>query len=441
MKRQSAKRTRKTTSPKKTKASTKKNDLIFVQIASYRDPQLLPTLKSMIENAKHPENLRIGIAWQHHPEDAWDNLDEYKDDSRFRILDINYKDSKGVCWARHAVQQLYKDEDYTLQIDSHHRFVPDWDQVSIDMLKGLQKEGHEKPLITAYIPSFDPDNEPAARVQEPWKMNFDRFIPEGAIFFLPASFDSFNDKDRPVRARFYSAHFAFTVGQFCTEVKHDPEYYFHGEEISIAVRAFTHGYDLFHPHKLIAWHEYTRKGRSKQWDDDPIWPQRNNNCHLRNRKLFGMDGEVQDIDFGEYGFGTVRTLKDYEKYSGVCFGKRAIQQYTLEHKEPPNPYPFKTDEEYENTFLKIFKHCIDIGYDQVPEKDYDFWCVVFKDDQNQDLYRKDATPDEIERMKNDPDGYCKVWREFPTDIKPRSWVVWPHSTSKGWCDQISGVLP
>ena len=44
-------------------------------------------------------------------------------------------------------------------------------------------------------------------------------------------------------------------------------------------------------------------------------------------------------------------------------------------------------------------------------------------------------------MKNDPDGYCKVWREFPTEIKPNSWVVWPHSSSKGWCDQITGVLP
>ena len=105
MKRQNVKKTR--TVKKKTSSKKKNNNLIFIQIASYRDPQLVPTLKSMIENAKNPQNLRIGIAWQHHPEDAWDNLDEYKEDSRFRILDINYKESKGVCWARHAVQQLY----------------------------------------------------------------------------------------------------------------------------------------------------------------------------------------------------------------------------------------------------------------------------------------------------------------------------------------------
>lgn len=419
----------------------KTENLIFVQIAAYRDPELSKTLKDMIDHAKNPQNLRIGIAWQHSSSDQWDNLDEYKTDDRFRIIDIDYKDSKGVCWARNAVQQLYKGEKYTLQIDSHHRFAQDWDDTLITMLTDLQAQGCPKPLITGYIPSFDPDNDPEKRVKEPWKMNFDRFIPEGAVFFLPASFDSFNDKDRPARGRFYSAHFAFTVGEFCTEVPHDPNYYFHGEEISIAVRAYTHGYDIFHPHKVVCWHEYTRKGRSKQWDDDPVWPQRNNDSHLRNRKLFEMDGLKKDIDFGPYDFGKKRSLKDYEKYSGLSFSKRAIQKYTLEHKEPPNPYVYETEEEWEKSFLKIFKHCIDIGYTQVPESDYDFWCVVFKDENDQDIHRQDADEAEITRMKNDPDGYCKVWREFSTDIKPKKWVVWPHSKSKGWCDIIQGNLP
>ena len=43
-------------------------------------------------------------------------------------------------------------------------------------------------------------------------------------------------------------------------------------------------------------------------------------------------------------------------------------------------------------------------------------------------------------MKSDPDGYCKVWREFKTDKKPVSWIVWPHSVSKEWADPITGNL-
>jgi hypothetical protein len=39
---------------------------IFVQIASYRDPQLEPTIKNMLENAKKPKNIHFGIARQFH---------------------------------------------------------------------------------------------------------------------------------------------------------------------------------------------------------------------------------------------------------------------------------------------------------------------------------------------------------------------------------------
>ena len=81
---------------------------IFVQIASYRDPQLVPTIKDMLANAKKPNNLVIGIARQYSEDDGFDNLDEYRKDKRFRILDIPYQDAKGVCWSRHQVQQLYK---------------------------------------------------------------------------------------------------------------------------------------------------------------------------------------------------------------------------------------------------------------------------------------------------------------------------------------------
>lgn len=414
------------------------NNKIFIQIASYRDPQLVPTIKDCIKNAKYPENLVFSIAWQHSVNDVWDNLDEFKDDSRFKIVDISHLDSKGACWARNTLQQNYDGEEYTLQIDSHHRFVENWDEECINMVKQLQAKGHKKPLLTSYVSSFNPENDPAERINIPWKMNFDRFIPEGAIFFLPASIDNYQELTEPIPARFYSAHFAFTLGQFVLEVPHDPDYYFHGEEISIAVRAYTWGYDLFHPHKVVVWHEYTRKGRAKQWDDDRKWVEKNNYSHKKNRKLFEMDGEVKDIDFGVYDFGKERTLEDYERYAGISFKKRAIQKYTLDNNIAPNPPLY--GEEFEKSFLSIFKHCIDIGFSSVPENDYEFWAVAFHGENDETIFRKDADANEINRMKNDPDGYCKVWREFQTDVKPKYWVVWPYSTSKGWCEKLSGNL-
>ena len=413
---------------------------IFVQIASYRDPELENTIKSMIENAKKPNNLRIGICRQYHPEDGFDTLNDYRKDKRFRILDVLYSESNGVCWARNQVQQLYDGEEYTLQIDSHMRFEKNWDDEFIKMIKQLQKKGFKKPLLTGYVSSFNPENDPAERVREPWRMVFDRFIPEGAVFFLPETIPGWEKMKEPVTARFYSAHFAFTVGQFSKEVQHDPEFYFHGEEISIAARAYTHGYDLFHPHKTLIWHEYTRKGRTKQWDDDIHWVSKNDFSHKKNRQLFSMDGEISDVDFGVYGFGTERTLKEYEIYSGLRFSKRAVQQYTLDKHYPPNPTIYETEEEWEASFATIFKHCIDIGYESVPETDYEYWVVAFHDENDETINRLDADIHEINRMKNDPDGYCKVWREFQTTHKPKYWVVWPYSTSKGWCDRLTGNL-
>ena len=413
---------------------------IFVQIASYRDPQLIPTIENMLENAKRPKNLRIGVARQFHPDDKFDDLSKFENDSRFRILNIPHEEAEGVCWARNLVQQLYQDEEYTLQIDSHMRFAPNWDDEMIKMVKQLQMKGYKKPLLTGYVSSFDPDNDPQGRVQEPWRMSFDRFIPEGAVFFLPETIPGWRDMKEPVPARFYSAHYAFTLGQFTKEVQHNPEYYFHGEEISISARAYTCGYDLFHPHKVLIWHEYTRKGRTKQWDDDKKWVDRNNKSHLLNRKLFGMDGLEQEGHDGPFGFGSERSLRDYEKYAGLLFEKRAVQQYTLDKNYPPNPYNYETEEEWKKNFASVFKHCIDINYGSVPEKDYDFWVVAFHGPNDETLFRKDADKNEIQRVMNDPDGYGKVWREFQTETKPTYWVVWPFSTSKGWCERITGNL-
>ncbi len=428
---------------------------IFIQIASYRDPQLVPTVKDCIAKAKWPENLVFCIAWQHSTDE---NIDEIKSLSNVKIIDIDYLQSRGACWARNQIQQHYNDEEYTLQLDSHHRFVENWDEVIIGMYNQLKTMGYAKPLLTGYIPSFDPENDPTGRVQTPWRMDFDRFIPEGAVFFLPASIDDWRDRTAPVAARFYSAHFCFTSGAFCKEVPHDPQYYFHGEEISIAARAFTHGYDLFHPHRLVAWHEYTRKGRTKHWDDhaghkkDEVvdkkdWGQRNSECHLRNRKLFSMDGESHDsIEWGPYGFGSVRTLRDYEKYAGINFKKRAVQKQTIDKEYPPNGWwGFEDDEEWEKSFLCVFKHCIDLQLSQFPENDYQFWCVAFERADGSLIYRKDADEGEINRLLNEaknPNGdkYIKLWREFSCEEKPHHWVVWPFSKSKGWGERITGNL-
>jgi hypothetical protein len=160
-----------------------------------------------------------------------------------------------------------------------------------------------------------------------------------------------------------------------------------------------------------------------------------------------MDGENHStIEWGQYGFGKVRTLRDYEKYAGLHFGKRAVQQETIDKVYPPNKYhKYKTEKEWEDSFLQIFKHCIDLQTNSFKLEDYDFWCVAFERKDNSQIHRQDAGTEEVERLLKqgrDPNGdkYIKLWRTFNTVEKPHHWVVWPHSKSKGWCEKISGIL-
>jgi len=420
----------------------KKDETIFIQIAAYRDPELLKTIKDLLKNSYSPENLKICIAWQHSLKDKWDYIpSEYLNDPKFKILDIPYTKSKGVCWARNQIQQHYGGETYTLQLDSHHRFIKNWDKELIQMYKSLQSKGHKKPLITSYLPSYFPKEDPKNRTQEVWKMDFNRFTPEGYIFTYPSTIDNYKTLKSPIPARFYSAHFAFTTGKFCNEVQHDPNMYFHGEEPSIAARAFTWGYDLFHPHKILAWHEYTREGKVKQWDDDKKWDERDRESHLRYRKMHGMDGEkcspCVERAMGKYFFGKERTLEEYEKYIGVRFKDRKVQKYTLDFQYPPNPQ-YNSNEEYEESLLSKFKHCIDIWGETHKEKDYDFWVVSFEMEDGTVIDRQDADKEEVLELLNSAkngDGWVRIWREF-NGPKPDKWVVWPHSKSKGFIDRI-----
>ena len=165
-------------------------------------------------------------------------------------------------------------------------FIKDWDVALIKMLKSLAKKDHKKPLLTAYLPGFNPSNDPISRVNECWTLEFDRYLPEGPIFIKPHTIDNWKKIKNPIPSKFLSGHFIFTLGQWAKEVRYDPYYYFHGEEPSLAARSYTHGYDLFHPNKVIIWHEYTRNGKVKQWDDDYEWSKKNKVSYSRFTQAF-----------------------------------------------------------------------------------------------------------------------------------------------------------
>ena len=110
-----------------------KPETVFISIASYRDAELLPTLRDMLHHAAHPENLRIAICWQDNEDMrvfeqaglelqgcqtvAGEKVASYRyQQAEIAIIIKHYYSSQGACWARSLAEKLFNNETYFLQI-------------------------------------------------------------------------------------------------------------------------------------------------------------------------------------------------------------------------------------------------------------------------------------------------------------------------------------
>ena len=405
------------------------NDLIFVSIAAYRDPQLVPTVEDCLKKAERPEQLRFGICWQH---GADEQLGSWQEDSRFRVLDVDWRDSGGACWARAQVMKQWQGEQWFLQVDSHCRFAHHWDTRLKQM---TEQTGSPKPVLSTYATAFSPGGEEVLS-GVPLQMALQGFTPEGIPHMKPLSIREWQSRDRPVRARFLSAGFLFAAGSLVTEVPYDPELYFLGEEAAMTVRAFTHGYDLFHPVEIIVWHDYERKESVKHWDDHTEakravvdWGERDLLSRARVKRL------LSGAPVEKFGLGSVRTLADYEAYAGLSFHLRRAQDYTARAEEPPNPpAPANWAQEIVSWMVRIRLRRADLPRDS---NDISLLYVGVQDELQNEVYRRDLTAVEVQALPLDESEIVMVC-EFQSGSIPAGWVVWPVSRTLGWLRRIEG---
>lgn len=416
---------------------------IFVHLPAYREPELIPTIEDCIARAKYPKRLVFGICRQFKSEDGFDNVDKYRKDKRFKIIDIPHEQAKGLPYARARINELITTEDYILQLDSHHRFTDNWDETLLGMHGELEKKGFN-PILTGYLPYYSPFNEPAGRCQEPWQQQFASFYPHGTIFIRPGLLEGWQTRTEPIRSRFLSGHFCFARSKWAKEIKHDPEIYFSGEELNLTVRSFTHGYDFFHPHKIVIWHATMREERAGKlvWDDQhkrgENWHSAQTHAWKRIRNLLRTQKD-EDVNLTGYDLGKVRTLKDFEKYAGFHFKKKGVQKYTIENKLPPNPR-IEDEQEWEESFHTSFYHLIHFDKNRFKLDDYLYFVVAFDDEQGNAIHREDLNESQVKELLSRPDQWVSLEKFFLTDKKPYKWVIWGYSKSKGWDERLEHVI-
>ncbi len=279
---------------------------IFVQIPSYRDPELIPTIEDALKQAQDPENITFGICWQYETEEELDYIEPLKKIKNCRIAAVPASKSRGVGWARSQVEQLWQGEKYTLQIDSHMRFVENWDAILIEMLKQCPSE---KPLLSTYPAGYEPPrnflNNFITGIQ------FSHFEDSGLVH-IKCSGEDLSQYSCPQLGALIAACFMFAEASIIRELPADPQIYFQGEEFLIAVKAWTRGWDIYHPHKLVCWHYYdctNEKARPQHWHDCEEWVSLNKLSEQRFRQILGIERSREN--FGIYGLGSDRSLIQY----------------------------------------------------------------------------------------------------------------------------------
>jgi hypothetical protein len=401
---------------------------MFVQLASYRDPQLAPTIEDMLSKADNKEMFNFGICWQY---DDSEDTSIYDGKKNFRIKKYPFSESEGLGWARNITNSLYEGEELTLQLDSHHRFAEHWDTMLLqdyEQAKGLC----EKPIVTTYCTPWEPDKnifDPGPCLMHQYEFSQDKLL-----MSMPYFIQDYKSRTKVIRTRTISGHFYLVNGKFIEEVPYDPDIYFGGyvEETTLSLRAFTHGYDFYSPYRQYIWHEYTRNYRRKHWEDHgknehgkKASFERDIFARNKTRQLFGQ--EDHNINIGNYGLGIQRTLQDYEKSGGFDFKKCRIQKYTLTAKEPPNPHGW--EQEIENK-----KYSIDVSLDLSKiekNKTLKFIAVGVFSKFNQEIYRKDFFIKDAPEVFKLTSNILKL--EFETEDAPVRWVMHPfYEDTNGW---------
>jgi hypothetical protein len=413
------------------------DDLIFVSIASYRDQQLGATVKDCLGKAECKDRIRFGICWQHGDEETAPPF--APDDPRFRVLDVPWQQSRGAGWARAETMKLWQGEPWFLQVDSHCRFVYGWDRKLIEMAEDLrERTGTRKPLLSAYALAFRPGRLEVL-AGDPGQIGFQAFTEDSIPQIKPTGFPPGMQREFPVPARFLAAGFLFAPGSFVEDVPYDPEIYFLGEEVTMTVRAWTHGYDLFHPVTSVVWHDYQRHTARRHWgdhteaDETPrLWSDLDQISRDKVRRL--LNGEPVET----YGLGSERTLAQYEAYAGLSFRLRRAHPYTVRGELPPNPEP--PADWVDRIYPWIAKIAVERA--QLPRfamHDPALWALAIADAEGSEIIRLDAAPAALEPFRG-TDGPIVFTCEFLSATVPATWTVRPLSIAHGWQPMISGVF-
>lgn len=285
---------------------------IFVSLAAYKEPELLQTIESCLDNADDPDALVFGV---------YEQSDEPFDLSNIknvRSITAPAAEARGPAYARAVTQSLYGGERYFLQVDAHTIFEPSWDTRLIQWHNRLKREtNHNKIVISGWpLPYYRDDagnivKNDTLTHQWHWKE-----CKETHYTVLVRYQSSFVGSRRPLGDLPYHESmamlggFIFTDGQFIKDVPYDYRITWTGEELNISVRAYCQGYRIYSINDIVLWHHYDRHS-PHLWDDNEDYHKMNKEGAKVNLRTLAC------IEPPPYGITDTAQYAEYQKKAGV----------------------------------------------------------------------------------------------------------------------------
>lgn len=286
---------------------------ICVSIASYRDPDLLNTVESCYENAKNKQDISFCIVSQaeddEHPSLAHiPNVYYYK---------YHWSESRGVCWARNIAVGM-ADAEYILQIDSHSRFKKNWDETLYNLYRNAIVFWGHRIILTQYADIFewkDGKEEYSIYGDDNQQKAYVYWNEDNGTLGIGKEWQMVEDNVYGDEVFYVTGGCTFTHSAIFKSVIADPEIYFQGEELSIALRAYTRGIRMINPGKSFLYSNYVRESNDRRlhWEDNENWQELENKSRDKIRKLFS--GNLQ----GDWGIHSYELYKQYMKLNNLDF--------------------------------------------------------------------------------------------------------------------------
>lgn len=371
---------------------------IFVAMVCYRDSEGIRTIEHLLRMASHKDRVTVGVLWQYantefqvvtryftevntltaEIENRAGNIPDESERQKYletclpqqlklqqseqakeiashtrkslpdelqahvREMHMSFLDADGSAYSHHLLEQLWGGEEFIFLIDSRVRFVKGWDVLLMEEHSCCPSS---KSILTATCLYSKPQEDLGTAAEEP----ADNRPPViTAVGFSRGGVPIFSGQrlkevpQQPKPTFFWNPSFSFSKAEaLMKDVRYDVHmaHLDHGEDISMAVRLFTHGWDCFCPRRNVCFSSDSTPYRKTLWDEDHrsgyrlyAAPYESSGTEqeqglksfqrLSSRRrvlqlLGAPDSDASQIDLGIHGLGESRSLERFLSGSGV----------------------------------------------------------------------------------------------------------------------------